>query len=526
MAFFFLVAVLAASLSSAAGQTRSIVHFKGTTAADLNQVIANAADHSIIQLAPKTYVFDQSIVIARSHINLTGHGRDKTLLLFRMAEQDAGDFIQIIGGHKHRIGRLTQSAAQSTPILKLAPGHRLATGDVVYLSRPNSPAFLKRHNWQGLDAKKTRRRPLREAIASVARGGMLTVELANDLPAEFPKRISTVHKIHAVRQVTVSDLSIQFDGDRPNPYAFANAIPDVASAAAIRLTRTVDTRVERVNIVNTISKGIALDSSLRPVVKSVRVDGSHNKGIRGEGYGIELRETFDSQLSDLTLLNTRHAVLFSSWHMEAGNRVHIRHTNRDVNFHGGLDHSNEAVIDEMVLDYDMRQRNRRPKHAWSAITKGGRNHPNTNFFASNAIAMKSVTSSWRNDILIAGNEGSALNSADGYDVLIGGRGSDVVSGGRQSDIYLLGEGHDTNTNFEPGAHGDAIWVPFSFSELTKHAAQESRGLVIKWRDDFSVSLLGVELDQLHPNNFKRCTHDCKHRILARRYRLEPGVPRF
>ena len=511
----------------------TVLHFDGTTAAELNKLIADAPDHAVIKLKPIDYAFDQSIIIARNDITLSGSGRTKTRLRFRLHNLDDGDFIKVMGGWKERIGRVTHTAQRSARSFMLAPGHRLKPGDVVYLSRPNTAELLEEHAWQHLPKQAAKRRPLREAIATVAQADWLSVQLASGLPANFPKRQSTVHRLHAARNVVLSDLTLLFDNNRPEPYDFTNPFPNWISAAAIRLDRTVDARIERVNILNPPSKGIALDSSIQATLDDIQIDGSHNKGTGGAGYGIELRETFDSKLRNLTILNTRHAVLFSSWHLEAGNEIHIRHTNRDVNFHGGLDRANVVAIDSMVLDYDQSQRKGRPKQAWSAISKGGRTHPNTNFFASNIIAMKEVRGAWRNDILIAGQSGSKLNGQKGYDVIIGGPGKDIATGGPQSDVFLLGHGNDIITDFQPGGGGsgeseggDRLWLPLSFADVAGLAVQKDQGLLIRWDADASIFLEGVQFGQLRAENIIKCMSKCDDRLLARRYQLEPGAPQW
>ena len=137
MCFAFTTAVLG-------GRDSLVLQFEGSTASELNQLIASAPDHSVIRLAPRHYLFDQPITVWRSNLAIVGSGRDQTHLEF--LPPSTGDFIQITGAGKERIGRLTGDAALGEDTIELAPGHGLKSGDVVYLSRPNSSSFFERNN--------------------------------------------------------------------------------------------------------------------------------------------------------------------------------------------------------------------------------------------------------------------------------------------------------------------------------------------------------------------------------------------
>lgn len=495
-----------------------VLPFEGETAAQLNALIAAAPDNAIIQLAPRLYVFDQPIIVSRSHLTIRGSGRGKTRLRFRLPKSEPDDFIQISGGRKLHVGKLVRDAARAAHTIELAGDHGLAAGDLIYLSRPNSADLLQRFDWGHLSPSPSprawRTRPLRENLTEVTGGVAGTVHLAHGLAFDFPAQGTDVYRIDPVRHVRLSDLTVMSDHGRPQPRHFANTLAGVSGTAALRLRRSVDISLQRLEILDAPSKGIALDSSLAARLNDLRIDGSHNKGPGGDGYGIELRETFHSELRGLAILNTRHAVVFSSWHMEAGNRVHVAHTNRDINFHGGLDHSNQVIVDSMVLDYAMDQRNGRPKHAWSAISKGGRQHPNTNFYASNVIAMGQIVSSWRNDVLIADHRGSQLDAQGGHDVIIGGRRADVVRGGTGTDRFLLGPGGDRIADFQPGPGGDELWLPFEFEHLPKYARAGDNGLLISWGSGASVYLAGVQMAQLSRHNIRTCRAHCRRLILA------------
>ena len=120
--FMMLMLVTALICTRSFGSEPEVLHFSGKTAAELNKLIDEAPDHSIIRLAPVTYQFDEPIVILRSHLTLTGSGRDKTRVQFRWQGANAGDFMMIMGGHRQRIGRLVRGAQRAADTIERGRG--------------------------------------------------------------------------------------------------------------------------------------------------------------------------------------------------------------------------------------------------------------------------------------------------------------------------------------------------------------------------------------------------------------------
>ena len=112
--------------------------------------------------------------------------------------------------------------------------------------------------------------------------------------------------------------------------------------------------------------------------------------------------------------------------------------------------------------------------------------------------------------------GATLNGAAGNavliggasdDTLVGGSGNDSLTGGAGDDLFVFadGAGDDTVTDFDAGAGSDDVLdvTAFgfaSFAEVTDAASQVDADTLIQLDVDDSVTLLGVNVEDLHPED--------------------------
>lgn len=487
---------------------KTILVPKDTGVDEINRLISTAEDHSILQFPEGRFVFEGQLKVSRDHITLKGSEKGETILQFKFPDGVGDDFIRIAGRGKSIVDRLDVDAPKGAKGFSSKFGHDLKSGDHVYLARSNTLAYFEENKWFNLNPKTAISRAFRETISLVAKTNDKRVTLKSALPFDFTASQSTWQKINMREGVAIKNITITGSLGVAEPFNFENNYMAFHSMAAIRAFQTSGLWLENLRFKNVPSKAIALDRSYQAKLDRIEIKGSHNKGIAGNGYGIELREVFDSDLTRLRIEDVRHAVLFSSWHAEIGNLVHIEYTNRDVNFHGSPDYLNTVLIDEMVLQYNENRRAGRPRGAWRALSFGGKLHARTNFIAHNDITFIKAVGGWRNDILPAAQTGSVLNGRKGDDFLIGNIGQDYFTGGAGRDWFVPGGNADIITDFETGKKGDVLLVN------DEHQITQSGEGALVTVGDATILLEGIKLKDLSPENIKLCNSACIEKRVA------------
>lgn len=488
---------------------KTIAVQKGATADQINALIARAAPYSVLEFSEGEFRLAKPLLIERDHITLKGHASGKTVLRFAFEAGKGGDFIRIAGSGKLIANRFGKDARRGEKHFISRFDTSLKAGDHLYLERPNTLSYFEENNWQNLDLRTAISRSFREMITRVTRVEGKRVEIESEMAFGFTADRSTFQVINMREGVRLENLTFASALGKSDPLAFKNTYLEYHSTAAIRAFQTSGLVLENLTFIDVPSKAIALDRALAAKVDQIVIRGSHNKGIAGNGYGIELREVFNSDLTRLHITDVRHAVLFSSWHAEVGNLVHIEYTNRDINFHGSPDHSNTVLIDEMMLQYDEDVRGGKPRHAWRALSFGGKNHARTNFVGDNEISFKKAMGGWRMDILPASKSGSILDGRTGGDFLVGQEGNDRMTGGAGWDKFYSGGGKDIITDFSAGRYGDLLFV----DERPK-LSKTKEGVLVLY-ENTEVLLPGLSDPRELKDNIVICNRACVDEKLAK-----------
>ena len=418
------------------------------TAADIQHALDAARPGEPVRLAAGTYRLDAPLTIRRDGVRLVGAGTKATRLVFTTK---AGDFVRLEGSPFAGTDRLSRTARAGATEIVLAVGHGVRTGDMVHVFVPNTRRFLAR--WKNLRWKEAKDRPFRETLHRVAAVDGGTVRLATPLLFDMPADRARLRVARPLHDAGIADLAISSDLGTADRHDFTNPLPAFAKSAALRLTHTIGAVVANVAILNAPSKALVLDHTVEAAVAGLTVRGAHNKGGGGNGYGVELREAFDNRVEAEAIHDMRHAVIFSAWHAEGRNRIHVGRTNRDINFHGSLDLANVVSADEVTLEYAPDRSRRKRRNVWRLLSPGGTNHAETDFLADNTVRLASAVGSWRDDTLV-GAAGARLTGAFGRDRF-------VVTGDATITDFEMG---DTLVLPAPGRvaqHGTDVVVTFA-----------------------------------------------------------------
>lgn len=443
-----------------------------TTAVELQALIDSAPEGAIIRLAEGDYRFDTAIDIKRSDISLVGAGSGETRITFTQESLAKGDLNAFLVESKSTqfAGYLKQDVPLGSDTLSLKTDHGLQVGDTVRIWQDNTAEYLDAigdTSWRQMDA------PLRTSMAKVVSVEGGTVTLDRGVHFNFEGEAAKVQRIDALENVTLKGFSVGYELGTPDKGVFENVLPELIDYQAIKLNGTVGAVVNDIEVLDGPSTAFEFALSLDLVADSLGAHGAHNKGGGGNGYAFELRESYDGNFSHLEDSGMRHSVLFASWRSSVGNDIHVLSTDRDINFHGGQDHSNTVHVEQSIRDAAVDSKSttvwyNNGGETFGAITEAG----------ANQVLFDYVVGSRRGDEIHGTDNGVYLDGAGGDDRLFGGAGHDILRGGAGNDLIDGGDGFD------------AAWFEKSFHDYVIRY-QEDGSLAVEGSGDKNV-LVGIE----------------------------------
>ncbi|MEO8529749.1 MAG: hypothetical protein ABI459_00860 [Deltaproteobacteria bacterium] len=408
----------------------------GASAHDIQVAIDTAPAGAIIKLSAGNYTFTETVVIDRDDITIEGAGVGETVITLSKSAKDMPAF-QIGApefGETMSDGGTIAAASDGATTVTMTGGDAPRVGDVVFISAENDQALFDSigdTTWQ-------KDKPLRTMMAVVTDVSGGTITLDRDLPMDFPKG-TTIQVLETADNVTISGMTFVGGYGAADPGDFTNTIAAGNDAGMIVANGTTGLTILDVSIENPVSSGVIIGKSLDPVVDDLSVHGSHNKGDGGNGYGLEIRDVYDGKFTDLTMVDTRHAVVFASFASSNGNTVEVTYTNRDINFHGGLDTDNTVTVLESIRDTKAEQ------GYMAAVTfaNEGTSYGAPTDMSTNHVSFGKVIGTVRSERVQAVDTGADIQTLGGSDTLIGGHGNDKLDGGTGTDTFYASAGQDT-----------------------------------------------------------------------------------
>ncbi len=435
---------------------------------DLTKIIDGAPKNAVIEFDVGVFKFTEAVRINRSDIILRGAGEDKTFFTGSMKSPES--IFDIRGATGRETTVIDSDVRQGDTIIKVKEGGNFRSGDIIYISEENDREFMQTPIPDDLEddpylGSSTKQaildagslygnaryldQPYRESWAEIERVDGDTIYLKHAVAHDMDGGDAVVQKMDPLENVRLEAFTIRHFPGEPDPAAFENAAPELR-VDAMKISKVHRLAIENVSIINAGADGIDLRGALEASVDRLTIIGAHNKGGGGSGYGLHVGETFYSDFSNLTIMDVRHALAFNSWSSEAYNNFHILETNRDVNYHGGIDHSNTVTVDKSVLNYYDNEND-----AWKLVSSGSTIHPYTDIDANTNVFGHAVGAD-RNDTVCGWDTGAYLDGGEKSDRLYGGAGDDILIGGADND-FLRGNGGADTFVFANGFGDDVIY---------------------------------------------------------------------
>ncbi len=438
------------------------------TAQDVMEAIEDVAPGGVVRLQAGTYVFDETIVINRSDVSLVGAGSGQTKIVSTVTGESAIS-VESDGLPLDTIA-LASSANEGARSITLASGHGVEVGDFLWLDRPNTNSFFNEIGddlWREDFA-------LRTSLVRVNGVNGNTINLENPLYFDFPRGQTTVRKLDVVENVTLSGFTVdQLLGDS-DPTDYTNTLPEWYRVSTVELDGTYNASLSDITINDPGSNGFSFLKSLKLDGTDLSVDGAHNKGGGGNGRGFWINDVYESDLSNLEAVATRHAIVFSSYYSAANNNVHATYIDRDINFHGGRDKYNTVTIDraEMRTDAD--------DFPIPAVIF---NDEGANYGAPTDPSVNTTTFKY----LLGGRDGDEVFADPNGGYLDGRLGDDTLYGSDRKDTLIGGEGNDSLV-------GGLDWDHAEFSGKLSHSliVDLGNGRTAVFGPDGEDTLVGIE----------------------------------
>ncbi len=404
----------------------------GTTAAELQELINTAAAGTVLNLAAGHHAFDRTIQIDRSDISVIGAGSGKTFIDVPSALGEAA--IQIGSGQMRGDFALAADVAEGGKVMTLTGSHSFVVGDHVYLARDSTAAFyddIGDTAWRNTDVA------LRTSIARVVAVDGSRITLASGVHFDFTPGETTVREISMVENVTVGGFTVDYGLGSADPSDFANRLSMYDRNAVVEVDGTAGLHLFDIAAHDVPSIGVNFASSIGISADRLTMTGAHNKGDGGNGYGVQIRDVYDSSFTNIVDADMRHSVVFASWTSAVGNKVHVRLTDRDINFHGGRDHDNVVTVDESLRDA-----NSDIIAPTLFVNTGGTHYGTVTDAGANTVTFGKVVGTRLNDAVTGRDTGAWLDGRGGHDSLTGGAGNDVLIGGAGNDALTGAGGTD------------------------------------------------------------------------------------
>lgn len=410
----------------------------GAGSADLQSLINSAPAGATIQLAAGGYALDAPLTIDRDDIAILGAGSGQTVLTVDHAGGWTGNAITVAGNRSWAPIRTTADAALGDQALKLAGGHGISAGDWLWIEAENTPALIEAVGgsaWTGDN-------PLRTSLVKVSAVNGDGVTLEGGVHFDFPQGETAIYKVDPASNVTLAGFSIRYSHGTATPGSYTNTLPEYTGDRAIAVQLSEDTTLSDIVVRDAVSGAFLFKRSSGVVASDLHADGAHNKGGGGNGYGFELKAVYDSGFTGLSDRGMRHSLVFGSHYSSAGNTVEIESTDRDVNFHGGLDHHNTVLVHSSIRTADV---DGMSPTLW--INTGGQSFGVPTDMADNVVGFEYVVGSKRADLILGTAGGDHLDGWGGSDSVLGLGGDDTLVGGTGDswgdDTLIGGSGYDT-----------------------------------------------------------------------------------
>jgi len=555
------------------GQTLHIA--AGTSAKQINAMIAaaDANQHLTVEFGAGEHWLTSQILIQRGDITVKGAGEGKTTFVADFPDGQVQNLIQIQGedirldagsnngrwrpDQSEYVGNATQNFSLGDNALTVSSTKGLSVGDHVMVFKQGNTIKTDDNDEFGTIAE----------IEGIEGNTLIFKHSmafgSNMLGTGQSLSDVKLYKMDLLENVTVKDFSITYNikpSDAYNPFNMSiedlmnttefNFFPKYATGGqtigdvayghhrAMVVSGTHEANISNITMEGVGSHAFFFSGNLEMYGNELTVDGAYNKGVDGNGYGVEYDKTYYSDFLNLDITNVRHAVSANILGGNGYNNFHVEYTNSNMDFHGGRDQGNIYYVENMEYKAHYLPKVVLGKltgdinYALGKTTFGVMDYRHASNAEENTVIFDKVTSvnsvdnngsgldadgdklaafmNSNNELLFASPNGGIINAGFGSDILVSGKGNDMLSGGKNtfaathSDVFVFEKdsGNDVITDFE---RYDRIVVTkevyANAAEILANAVQSGANVVLDFGDGNSVTLQNTQMQSLSITHF-------------------------
>ncbi len=312
----------------------------------ISRVIAAAnPERSLVLMLPEGELpLYQPLLVNRSHVVIRGSKNGKTVLHSYLHNKHKA-VVLIEGKRGKRLGYTSKQIYQNQSDFTLETNKPLTK--YLLLRQPNDKAFVK-----ALGAKVWYKKYpyLRQEIVEVLDYDPQKHRVYTKKPilTDFEAGKTEVIALEMVEDVHLQDFTLLQEGPSGKEigdynHVYENLFPSV-KLDAIAFHYAAKSTAQRVEILHSGSDAVDCNYCYGLLLEELFVDGSWNKGKKGNGY-VRFARTWYSVFRDSEVRNIRHVTL--QW-SSAGNHLYNLIMGVDLNLHGGYAHHNR--IDHILFD--------------------------------------------------------------------------------------------------------------------------------------------------------------------------------
>lgn len=547
----------------------------GTSARQISALIekANPNTHLTVEFAQGEHWFTEKLLVERGDITITGAGEGKTVFVANFPDGKVDNLIQIQGDdirldsgsnngrwradQSDYVGNATKAFSLGDDQLSVSSTRGLSIGDHVMVYKEGTASKHDDDDEFGTIAE----------ISGIS-GNTLTFKhslaFGSDLLAKGESLNDVkVYELDLLENVNVHDFSVRYnitDADLYNPYNMPvedildttefNFYPKYAASGkalgeasygshrAVVLSGTHEANIYDVTLEDVGSHAFFFSGNLELYADNLTVDGTYNKGVDGNGYGIEFDKTYYSDFTNLDITNVRHSVSANMLGGNGYNNFHVSFTDSNMDFHGGRDQANLYYIETMdyesewlpkivngklsgdinysggkfqfeLIDYRQEENASENTVIWKNVKANNSADNDGGVYNENGEKMAAYLRS-NDDLLVASDNGANINAGYGNDLLVSGKGNDIFTGGKtvgnagHTDTFVFNKdsGQDVITDFE-SAH-DRILVASdvhnSIWELLNSTTQSGNDVILDFGNGNNLTLQNTSVDELNSGN--------------------------
>lgn len=477
-----------------------------------------ASNHVVIHLEEGVHTFTERLTVRRDNVTFEGAGREDTTIVADFSGT-ANNLIEFIGPDitqnytgSPNVGRWNDTLSRQVDS-NAKTADSWAFGDkTITLNSVDDLAVGEHIMFYAPD--NTAGQPSLTSMAEIAgiSGNTVTLKHGMAFASAHAEGVVGVYEVDLLDKITVRDFSITYaldlendvdwdpNNDPEDPTLEAlddivshNYVPKYAITGGIRdegdltyshhralvVAGTHEANIENIGFKDIGSSGLYLSGSMEAFVNNILVDGTLNRGIGGNGYGVELESTFYSDLHNIEVFDARHAISYNYARSSGFNNIHSKDLDTNIDFHGGRDQGNiyytghmkidpffqtlseaipnstqtyrtptvataEGHVQENIIDYRDSAHNADENLViWDYVISHGSANAQDSSYKSN------WNLSTQNDFLEASENGAVVYGGFGNDTLVGGEGGDTF-------VYDTHSKTDIIKQFNTSE--DVIWI--------------------------------------------------------------------